>query len=106
MRWPLGAALVAGPSMLPTLRPGDAVVVWRGLPPGGMRVRGGDVVLARFRALPDRLVVKRAVHPFEGGWWLEGDNPEHSDDSRRYGAADVVGRVIWRYWPPARRSSS
>jgi len=86
--------------MVPTLRPGDAVVARR-----GGRIRPGDVVLARFRDRPDRLVVKRAVRPYDGGWWVEGDNPYASDDSRRYGAADVVGRVLWRYWPPVRRRS-
>jgi phage repressor protein C with HTH and peptisase S24 domain len=89
--------LVAGPSMVPTLRSGDAVLVRR-----GGRVRSGDVVLARFRAGPDRLVVKRAVRPQDGGWWIEGDNLCGSDDSRRYGVADVLGRVVWRYWPPGR----
>jgi phage repressor protein C with HTH and peptisase S24 domain len=90
--------LVAGPSMVPTLRSGDAVLVRR-----GGRIRAGDVVLARFRDGPDRLVVKRAVRPHDGGWWIEGDNPyAGADDSRRYGVADVLGRVVWRYWPPGR----
>jgi phage repressor protein C with HTH and peptisase S24 domain len=93
----LTRVLVAGPSMVPTLRDGDAVLVRR-----GGRVRPGDVVLARFRAEPGRLVVKRAVRPYQGGWWVEGDNRHGSDDSRRYGAADVVGRVLCRYWPPGR----
>jgi phage repressor protein C with HTH and peptisase S24 domain len=108
MRWPYLRVLVSGPSMVPTLLAGDAVVVRRGAP-----VRPGDVVLGRFRAAPGRLVVKRAVRPQGGGWWLEGDNPYGTDDSRRYGVADVEGRVLWRYWPlwrsgrgSARRSSS
>ncbi|HEX5494893.1 MAG TPA: S26 family signal peptidase [Mycobacteriales bacterium] len=107
MRWPLAAVLVAGTSMVPTLLPGDAVLVWRGLSGGGPRVRAGDLVVARFRARPDRLVVKRAVRacPGEGGgWWLLGDNPAASDDSRGYGPADVVARVVCRYWPPVRRA--
>jgi phage repressor protein C with HTH and peptisase S24 domain len=92
--------LVAGPSMVPTLRSGDAVLAVR-----GGRVRAGDVVLARFRAGSDRLVVKRAIRPQDGGWWIEGDNPyAGGDDSRRYGVADVAGRVVWRYRPPGRVS--
>lgn len=106
MRWPLGAVLVAGTSMTPTLLPGDAVLVWRGVivgAAGGPRVRAGDLVVARFRARPDRLVVKRAVRRCpDGGWWLLGDNPRGSDDSRRYGPADVTARVVCRYWPPVR----
>jgi signal peptidase I len=104
----LTRVLVAGPSMVPTLRDGDAVLVRR-LRPGSRalaRVRAGDVVLARFPAAPGRLVVKRAVRPYQGGWWVEGDNRYGSDDSRRYGAADVVGRVLWRYWPPGRPAAA
>jgi phage repressor protein C with HTH and peptisase S24 domain len=88
------AVLVHGPSMTPTLRHGDAVLVRP-----GARVRAGDVVLARFRTRPDLLVVKRAIRPYDGGWWLESDNEFVTDDSRAYGAADVLGRVVLRYLP-------
>jgi nickel-type superoxide dismutase maturation protease len=90
----LFAVLVRGPSMSPTLRDGDALLVRR-----GGRVRVGDVVVARFRSRPDLLVVKRAVRPQDDGWWVRGDNEFVEDDSRRYGVADVIGRVILRYWP-------
>lgn len=98
LRWPWLAVSVRGPSMVPTLRHGELLLTWRGLanPPG---VRAGDVVLARFRSRPDLLVVKRAVRPVDGGWWLAGDNPYGSDDSESYGVAEVVARVVWRYWP-------
>ena len=88
------AVLVEGPSMLPTLSPGDCLLVR-----GPRRVRPGDVVVARFPVRPDLLVVKRAVRPVDGLWWLEGDNPAVADDSRRYGPAEVLGRVVLRYWP-------
>ncbi|RIV35964.1 S26 family signal peptidase [Micromonospora radicis] len=81
--------------MSPTLRHGDAVLVRR----GGRAIRPGDVVIAVFRTRPDLLVVKRAVRPEAGGWWLHGDNDLVTDDSRAYGVADVVGRVVARYWP-------
>ncbi|GIM82375.1 S24/S26 family peptidase [Salinispora arenicola] len=97
-RWPLSAVLVSGPSMVPTLRHGDAVLVRR----GDRGVRVGDVVIAVFRSRPDLLVVKRAVAPAAGGWWLTGDNPLVSDDSRAYGVADIRGRVVARYWPRPR----
>jgi phage repressor protein C with HTH and peptisase S24 domain len=100
VRWPYFRVRVAGPSMVPALRHGDSVVVRR-----GGRIRPGDMVLARFRARPDLLVVKRAVRRQDEGWWVEGDNSLVTDDSRRYGAADVVGRVVLRYWP-LRRSRS
>jgi phage repressor protein C with HTH and peptisase S24 domain len=82
--------------MVPAYRHGDRLLVrWGGA------VRAGDVVIAR---LPDRpLSVKRAVRRVGGGWWLEGDNQFASTDSRTFGAvadADVLGRVVLRYWPP------
>jgi phage repressor protein C with HTH and peptisase S24 domain len=91
----LFAVLVRGPSMAPTLRDGDALLVRR----GGRAVRPGDVVVATFRSRPDLLVVKRAVRAQDGGWWVRGDNGLVTDDSRAYGVADVRGRVLWRYWP-------
>ena len=83
--------------MVPTLRHGDALLVRR-----GPRARPGDVVVGRFPAGPDLLVVKRAVRPVDGGWWLEGDNPLVADDSRAYGPGEVLGRVVLRYWPVRR----
>jgi nickel-type superoxide dismutase maturation protease len=87
--------LVQGPSMVPTLRHGDALLVRR----GGGRIRPGDLVVARFRARPDLLVVKRAIREQDGGWWVRSDNPLTADDSRAYGPADVAGRVVCRWWP-------
>ncbi|HEY3504210.1 MAG TPA: S26 family signal peptidase [Actinocatenispora sp.] len=89
---------VSGPSMVPTLADGDALVAYP-----VRRVRAGDVVIARFRARPDLLVVKRAVRPYGDGWWIEGDNPLVTDDSRRYGEAVVLGRVLTRYWRAGER---
>src|ERR1700739_4590847 len=84
---------VSGPSMVPTLLDGDALVAYP-----VRRVRPGDVVIARFRSRPDLLVVKRAIRPYRDGWWIEGDNPLVADDSRKYGEAVVLGRVLFRYW--------
>jgi nickel-type superoxide dismutase maturation protease len=92
--------LVQGPSMVPTLRSGDALLVRR-----GARVRSGDIVVARFRTRPELLVVKRAVRPQDDGWWIQGDNTLIEDDSRRYGVADVIGRVLIRYYPKPGRLS-
>jgi len=77
--------------MVPTLRDGDVVLVRH-----GARVRPGDVVLARYRSLPDRYVVKRAVRPADGGWWLASDNPAAGGDSASHGVADVLARVVLR----------
>lgn len=96
--WPYLRVVVRGPSMVPALYPGDQLLVRR-----TVAAKPGDLVVARFTGAPGRLVVKRAVRPVEGGWWVVGDNPAGSDDSRRYGPAEVLGRVVWRYWPLARR---
>jgi phage repressor protein C with HTH and peptisase S24 domain len=79
--------------MVPTLHDGDLALVWVGAP-----VRSGDVVLARFRSMPDRYVVKRAVTTADGGWLLRSDNPFAGGDSATHGVADPTGRVVLR-WP-------
>ena len=94
---PWALVRVTGPSMSPTVRSGDRLLVRR-IDEGG-RVRDGDVVLARFPARPELLVVKRVRRPVPGGHWIEGDNPFVRDDSRQYGVAVVVGRVVGRVWP-------
>jgi phage repressor protein C with HTH and peptisase S24 domain len=88
---PLQRVRVSGPSMVPTLRDGDSVIVRH-----GARVRPGDVVLARFRTDPDRLVLKRAVREMDDGWWLVSDNRFAGGDSFTHGVADVLGRVVLR----------
>jgi phage repressor protein C with HTH and peptisase S24 domain len=95
--FPYQRVRVRGPSMLPTLSDGDVVVVRR-----MGRIRPGDVVLARFADLPDRLVVKRAVSPDGTGWTVRSDNDPAGGDSRTHGRADVLGRVDWRW---SRRST-
>src|SRR3954464_10768039 len=90
-------ARVTGPSMSPTIRPGDRLLVRRVNTSG--RVRSGAVVLARFPSRPDLLVVKRVRRAVPGGHWIDGDNPLVTDDSRAYGPAGVVGRVVARLRP-------
>ncbi len=96
MRWRV--VRVVGESMAPTLGPGDRLLVREG------PVREGDVVVARRGEL---MLVKRAVFRQDGGWWLESDNQRAPGrrDSWDFGAvpdADVLGRVVLRYWPPSR----
>jgi nickel-type superoxide dismutase maturation protease len=94
-RWVL--ARVTGPSMSPTVRHGDRLLVHRVV--RGARVRAGEVVLARFPARPELLVVKRVARVLAGSAWVLGDNPLVTDDSRSFGDAVVVGRVVARLWP-------
>jgi nickel-type superoxide dismutase maturation protease len=90
-------ARVTGPSMSPTVRHGDRLLVRRVRSAG--QVRPGDVVLARFPARPELLVVKRVRRAVPGGHWVEGDNSLVTDDSRTFGPAVVVGRVVARLRP-------
>jgi phage repressor protein C with HTH and peptisase S24 domain len=85
---------VRGPSMSPALHDGDVVIVRFGAP-----VRAGDVVLVRWAARAGQLSVKRAVRAVDEGWWVHGDNPFGSTDSRELGSADVVAVVRARLWP-------
>jgi nickel-type superoxide dismutase maturation protease len=98
---PLGSAWVLarvrGPSMSPTVASGDRLLVRRVRDAGS--VRAGDVVLARFPTRPELLVVKRVRRAVDGGHWVQGDNPFVTDDSRAFGPAVVVGRVVARLWP-------
>jgi nickel-type superoxide dismutase maturation protease len=86
---------VAGPSMEPTLSDGDWV-----LARSTDRAEPGDVVVVEH---PDRaglLVVKRVQRVGPDGYWVLGDAPGASTDSRQFGAvAVVIGRVIWRVRP-------
>ncbi|MDP9398066.1 MAG: peptidase S24 [Actinomycetota bacterium] len=99
----LGRLAVTGRSMLPTLHPGDWLLVGWGVP-----VRSGALVVVR---LPQRpLSVKRAVVRDDVGWWVESDNPAEGTDSWSLGMpvpdADVLGVVLWRYRPLVRRSAT
>jgi phage repressor protein C with HTH and peptisase S24 domain len=86
---PLQLVRVSGPSMVPAVRHGDRLLVRR-----GAAVRPGDVVLARFATLPGVLVVKRAVRPVDGGWWVSSDNAAAGGDSASHGPAEVLGRAV------------
>ncbi|WP_413758936.1 nickel-type superoxide dismutase maturation protease [Streptomyces sp. MMBL 11-3] len=97
---PFGAAEVTGPSMVPTLKHGDRLVVQY-----GARIRPGDVVVLRHPFQQDLLVVKRAAERREGGWWVLGDNAFAGGDSTDYGTVPeelVLGKVRFRYRPPER----
>jgi phage repressor protein C with HTH and peptisase S24 domain len=93
-RWPWRRVRVRGPSMSPCLADGDVVLVRFGASPAP-----GAVVLVRWAARPGQLSVKRAVRPDGVDWFVVGDNPFGSTDSRDLGPATVIGVVRWRLWP-------
>jgi nickel-type superoxide dismutase maturation protease len=103
MRWPLWRVAVAERSMEPALRPGDWLLVRRGLRAGHPpRIRPGRLVIARHPGRPDLLLVKRAAWRGPHGWWLESDNPRAGAvDSGDFGPVPldlIEGRVLLRYW--------
>ncbi|MEU6280485.1 nickel-type superoxide dismutase maturation protease [Streptomyces sp. NPDC047028] len=94
---PFGLAEVTGPSMVPTLRHGDRLLLQY-----GAGIRPGDVIVLRHPFQQDLLVVKRAVQRREGGWWVLGDNPYAGGDSTDYGVVPeelILGRARFRYRP-------
>jgi nickel-type superoxide dismutase maturation protease len=93
---------VEGSSMEPTLAPGDRLVV-----APAPRLRPRDIVAVPDPRDPRRLLVKRVVSVDRHRRLVavEGDNRDHSTDSRTFGPlprAAVVGRVVYRYAPAAR----
>jgi signal peptidase I len=100
---------IEGPSMMPTLLPGD----WA-LCVSPRSYRRGDVVVVerldgfeivkRLTAIPGDDVAGRVLRPDE--WWVQGDHAASSTDSRHFGPVHsdrLKGRVIAIYWPAVRR---
>ncbi|MGO8957072.1 MAG: S26 family signal peptidase [Streptosporangiaceae bacterium] len=88
--------------MEPALHPGDWLLAWRGLRrERTLRVRPGQLVVARHPQDPELLLVKRATILLPDGWWLASDNAAAAAvDSRRFGPVPVqmiVATVILRY---------
>ena len=86
---------VVGPSMEPAVRNGQWWVVRK-----SAKLRQGDVVLLQHPERSDLSVVKRLSHREDSGWWVLGDNPPESDDSRHFGVVPdnlIIGRLIFRY---------
>lgn len=87
-------AVVSGLSMIPTLAPGERLLV---------RLDGpivlGDIVVFKRATQFD---VKRVLHIEAEGVFVQGDNELVSTDSRSYGLIpfdDVLGAASYRLWP-------
>lgn len=85
-----------GKSMSPTLKDGEVVLVDREFE----RIEVGDIVLAKHPVERETEVVKRVSNISERGhYFLLGDNPNDSQDSRDYGAVTreyIKGKVVAR----------
>jgi len=97
--------VVEGDSMLPTLEPGDRLVVLRS--GHRLRLRPGDLVTVRDprEEGPGRVLVKRIADLDRSEAEVIGDNPDASTDSRSFGRVpltSVTGRVLYRYAPAQR----
>ena len=102
----LSRYVARGRSMETAYRDGDLLLVFAVRAADGPKV--GQAVMARDPRDPSRILLKRVdAIDKQAGIWLLGDNPEFSTDSRTFGFVsphDIIGRVIFRYWPLFRRS--
>ena len=106
---------IYGHSMAPVLAPGQLVVVSKGAYESRQPTRG-EIVAARPASLGGKAFVKRVVglpnervQVGEREWQLQeeqffllGDQPEHSMDSRVFGPVtrqELIGPVRLRLWP-------
>jgi len=97
---PVARYTVNGPSMEPSLREGDRVLVWR----WAYRRRlpaAGDVVVVRDPDDRRRVLIKRvAPDGDESRVHVLGDNAAASRDSRTFGAvpaASILGKALLKY---------
>jgi inner membrane protease subunit 1 len=111
LRYRPARVAVRGPSMAPTLLPGDwaLVVAPRTFIAGDVVVvehpgRPGYEMVKRLMGVPGDTVVGRLLGPDE--WWVQGDHPEASTDSRHFGPVtreELKAKIVLVYWPAARR---
>jgi phage repressor protein C with HTH and peptisase S24 domain len=75
--WPFAIYRIEGDSMLPKYAHGDTLLGLK-----LFRPQVGQVVVANG---PDRKLIKRITKHTESSSFIEGDNREHSTDSRVFG---------------------
>lgn len=88
---------VVGPSMEPAVRNGEWWIVQR-----AAALEPGNVVMMRHPQRQQLTVVKRLDHLTSEGWYVRGDNPYLSEDSRHFGPVPldlIEGRLLFRYRP-------
>ena len=85
--------------MSPTLEPGDWVVSIRSslAPP-----KPGRIAVLRRPDQPETILIKRLFRLEPDGWFVVGDHPARSTDSRTFGPVPprlIKGIVAFRYAP-------
>lgn len=85
---------VHGRSMVPTLHPGDRLLVVR-----ARRARPGQLVVVPDPRSRQRAMVKRVSAMHGSLAEVSGDNAEASTDSTVFGPVPIVARVVYRYHP-------
>lgn len=96
---PIQRFTVSGNSMLPTLKPGQDVLVlcwFYKLKVGGLVAfkKDSKEMIKRVRQLSSDLPVRQAGR----GMFVQGDNSKESTDSRKFGPIkkeEIIGKVIW-----------
>ena len=77
--------------MLPTLKPGQDVLVWRWF----VDLKIGDIVVIKYH---NREMIKRISIIDDRRIFVLGDNEKESKDSREFGPIrkdQIIGKVIW-----------
>ncbi len=89
------AFLVEGDSMLPTLKNGDGILI-----DADAKIDAGDILLAKHPFKKSVIILKRLAEIDENGnYFLVGDNPSESTDSRTFGAISakhILGKAVCR----------
>ena len=93
----IGRVAVAGHSMAPTLRDGEYVLYTTLLQP-----RQGDIVVTRDPQDESRWLVKRVRAVRTDAIDVAGDFVDDAHDAGWVPRGALVGRVVFRYWPPSR----
>jgi mitochondrial inner membrane protease subunit 1 len=111
LRYRPSRVAVRGPSMVPTLLPGDwaLVVTPRTYIAGDVVVvehpgRPGYEMVKRLTGVPGDVVGGRSLGTDE--WWVQGDRVDASTDSRHFGPVtreELKAKVVLVYWPSSRR---
>ena len=90
MKLPLLVRRVQGLSMLPNLKPGKIVIGWNYGKP-----KVGEIIIFRHNGLEK---IKRVGNIDHDKFFVFGDSPNDSTDSRQFGSIDtdqILARVVW-----------